>query len=147
MPNFEDILDRKVGEGEKPKPRPAGSYLAIIQGMPTKNEVGQDKHDVVDFRLRLLQPLDDVDRDALADHPPIQEWSGVRDRHFVNSEQAIYYFEQFMKNVLDFEGISMKQALAQCPGKQYVVKMKQRPFINQQNEADIQFEVESRAHV
>ena len=143
-------LDKNIGEIEKPKPcaRPV-PILAVIQGMPkisTRSE--QDEHEVVDFQAPpFVQALDDVDRDSLAEHPPIQEWSGVRDRMFVNSEQAIYYFQEFLRNVLGFEGIAMKQALAQCPGKQYIVKMRLRPFQNQQGEADIQFEVESRAHV
>lgn len=147
MPNFEEILDKPVGEIEKPKPRPAGTYLAVVQGLPVRNKIGTEEHDTVDFKLKLISAGTDVDQDALSEVPPINEWAPVTDRHWVNTEQAIYYFQEFLKNVLDFSGIPIKQAIAESPGRQYYVKMKQRPYVNREGQPDIQFEVESRAHV
>lgn len=147
MPNFEDILDKNIDDIEKPKPRPAGTYLAVVQGIPARNKIGQEEHDVIDFRLRLMSATSDVDSEALADLPPLEEWAAVRDRHWVNSEGAIFHFGEFLKNVLDFSGVPVKQALASSPGKQYYVKMAVRPYVNREGQPDFNFEVESRAHV
>lgn len=147
MANFEEVLDKKVGDIEKPKPRPAGTYLAVVQGLPAMNKIGQEEHPVVDFKLRLMSAGPDVDPEALAECPPMSEWGQVVDRHWVNTEQSIFYFQEFLKNVLDFSGVGIRQALAESPGRQYYVKMKQRPYINREGQPDIAFEVESTAHV
>lgn len=147
MPNFEEILDKTVGEVEKPPPKPGGTYLAAIVGLPTQNKIGQEEHSVVDFRIKLIQAGDDVDRDQMELCGPLADWAPVQDRHWVNTEQAVYYFSEFLKNVLDFQGLPIRQALAQCPGKQYMVTMKQRPFVNREGKADISFDVDSRAHI
>jgi hypothetical protein len=151
MPNFEDILDKPIGEIEKPKPKPAGSYLGVIAGLPKFAKVGQDEMDVVDFQIRLMSAQSDVDQDELAAQPPITEWAPVRHRIFVATEQGVWGLRQFLIHTLGFDegsGNSIKQSLAETPGKQLIVKLSQRPYVNKQTgQPEISTDVESTAHV
>ena len=150
MADFESVLDKKIEEVEKPKPKPVGTYLGVLQGLPTQKKVGQDEMDVIGFRVKLIAPQDDVDAEALADQPPISEWPALRHDIFVHTEQGVWGLKQFLSRTLGFEegeGKTIRQSLAETPGRQLLVKLRQRPFINRDNQPEIATEIESTAHV
>lgn len=148
MADFESVLDKKIEEVEKPKPKPVGTYLGVLQGLPTEKKVGQDEMEVIGFRVKLMSAQEDVDQEDLSAQPPISEWPALRHDIFIHTEQGVWGLRQFLKNTLGFEdgAGTIRQILAETPGRQLLVKVRQRPFINKQNEPEIATEIESTAH-
>lgn len=149
MADFASILNKKASEVEKPKPKPLGTYLAVIQGGVSQREVGDDKMEVLRHKVKLLSPQSDVNADQLAEHPPVSDWGSFNYDWFVNTEQGVFAYTQFLENTLGIEpeDKSLGQMAAETPGRQLLVKLRHRPFINKQNEAETSTEIESSAHV
>jgi hypothetical protein len=62
---FESILDTPADKVERPKPLPAGTYSAIVKGMPEHGVSAQKKTPFVRFTYVLQEAFDDVDEDEL----------------------------------------------------------------------------------
>lgn len=126
MAGFESILSKKSSEVEKPKPLPAGTYLAIVSGPPKKGEIGKDKTDVFDYELKLLQPMDDVNQEELNAVGGLAD-KNIRGRFFL-TEKAAYRLKEFC----DACGVpedekSLGERAALCQGQQVKVLVKQEP--------------------
>ena len=70
MANFTDILNKPAETVEKPKPRPVGTYLCIVDGPHKQRDVkGKDgtEYPVVGFTFKTMQAQEDVDQAALAE--------------------------------------------------------------------------------
>lgn len=63
--SFESILDTPADKVERPKPLPAGTYSAIVKGMPEHGISSQKKTPFVKFAYALQEAYDDVDEDEL----------------------------------------------------------------------------------
>ena len=64
MANFTDILNKPAETIEKPKQRPPGTYLCIVNG-PHKQKEVNDKP-VVSIAFKSMQAQEDVDQAELA---------------------------------------------------------------------------------
>lgn len=120
-PNFSNILKGPVGSAERPKPVPVGTYVALVQGQPRFDKSQQKQTPFVEFQMKLLQPMGDVDTQAL------QEMGGLGERTqrltFYLTEDALWRLDEFLKN-LDLEGIDREQAISQAPGRQCAVTIR-----------------------
>lgn len=130
MPNFTDVLDQPLGEVERPKPVPAGSYLAVIQGQPNYGEVnGKDgPTKIVDLTAKLLQPQEDVNMQELADMGGLGDKS-VRIRFFL-TQNAAFRLDDFLWEHLGIEkgnGKTLRMALSETTGRQVGLKIKHTP--------------------
>ena len=65
-PNFSSILDESPTEIARPQPAPVGSYLCTIIGQPRMGESAKKKTPFVEFDLKPIQALDDVDPEELS---------------------------------------------------------------------------------
>ena len=67
MINFNEVLNMKAGEIEKPPLIPAGTYIAKVHKIPEIGEVGgqDNKYKTIDFMFKLLSPMEDVDQEQL----------------------------------------------------------------------------------
>lgn len=63
--SFESILDTPADKVERPKPLPAGTYAAIVKGMPEHGVSAQKRTPFVRFTYVLQDAFDDVDADEL----------------------------------------------------------------------------------
>ena len=63
--SFESILDTPADAVERPKPLPAGTYEAIVKGMPEHGVSTQKKTPFVRFTYALTAAGEDVDEDEL----------------------------------------------------------------------------------
>jgi len=63
--SFESILDTPADKVERPKPLPAGTYSAIVKGMPEHGVSAQKKTPFVRFTYVLTGAFDDVDEAEL----------------------------------------------------------------------------------
>jgi hypothetical protein len=126
MTSFEEILARTSNEVERPKPYPVGTYLCMVDGPAQFGKVGQNQTDVIDFNLKINQPIEDVDQQAVADMGGV---AGKRTRvRFFLTEAAIWRLDDFLINHLgiDDAGISTKERIAMAPGRPVLATIKHR---------------------
>lgn len=67
MINFNEVLNMKAGEIEKPPLIPTGTYIARVHKIPEIGEVGgqDNRYQTIDFMFKLISPREDVDVDQL----------------------------------------------------------------------------------
>ena len=126
--DFQDILNKPVGDIERPKPYPVGSYVAIVEGLPKFEKVGENQTNCADFTLKLLQPGEDVDKLALMETPI--NGKSIRHRVFL-TEDSLWRAKKFLVDDLqiDDEGgrKSLTQLLNEAPGRQVMITIRHRP--------------------
>lgn len=145
MVDFTSILDKPVDQIEKPKPRPIGTYLGTVVGMPKQvtRVVQGEEVPILSFSVKLVQAQEDVDQEDLQAHGDLSTWPPMQREFWLNSPEAEWALRQFLTNTLDIEpgppGKAKKlgQMVAEAPGKQLIVTLKHRPFTNKQGEAEI----------
>jgi hypothetical protein len=146
MSNFMEVLNKRVDEVEKPKPRPVGSYVASIAGLPKTKDVKTKDGDreVLSFSCKLLMAREDVDQEQLADHGDISAWPPMS-KDFWDGPEALWQITQFLTKVLviDDDGGSktVSELVAESPGKQFIVTLGHRPYVDKQGEPAIQTEI------
>ena len=64
-PQFASVLDMPASDIERPKPLPVGSYVCVVQGQPRIDKSAKKQTEFVEYTLKLLEALDDVDADGL----------------------------------------------------------------------------------
>jgi hypothetical protein len=155
MVDFTDILGKKAAEVEKPRPKPTGTYLASIQGMPKQKKVmvqGEERA-ILSFSCKIMAPRgEDVDLDELADPKvgDISTWPTYNKDIWIDTPEGEYALGQFLENVLGIEPAkkSLGEMAAESPGKQLLVTLKHRPYTDKNtNEAEIATEIGGTAKV
>ncbi len=120
---FESILDMPSSEVERPKPLPVGSYVGVVQGQPRMDKSSKKGTEFVEFTIKLLQALDDVNSDKL------EEMGGIGDK----SVKATYYLTENsvwrLKDFLDHceagdNDMTLGQRVSETPGKSITVKIR-----------------------
>lgn len=125
--NFSDVLNKKLDTIEKPKPLPVGTYYAAVNGAPEIKPRGQNNTLSAEFKLKVLQPDDDVDADALAEAGGLSKERELRHTLWL-TEDALWRAKQFVENCgVDDTNISLSQALQSCVGCQVKIKVKHVP--------------------
>lgn len=139
---FQDALDRKGEEIERPPLAPMGTYRWVVSKMPEMDTIANGRFDVVDFTLKCLEPSEDVDPDAIAEYAAKAGaiTSLVRRHRFLfNTEdegafnKTLFRLKQFLAQHLGVEGIddiSMKEALAESVNRHVLASIKWRPDPN-----------------
>ena len=61
--NFSDVAAKKFEDIEKPPLPPVGTYRWQIMKLPDQNTSGDGRWDIVNFSVRAVEALDDVDMD------------------------------------------------------------------------------------
>lgn len=131
MVDFNDVLNKKADEVEKPKPRPAGSYLGSIVGMPKEKKatVSGEERTILEFSVKLMVPQDDVSQDALAEHPDLSQWAPVRYDLWLTDD--LWGLKRFLTEVLGISGDgdkTFKEMLAEAPGRTAIFKGELKPY-------------------
>lgn len=122
-PNFGSVLDKPSNEIERPRPAPQGSYLCTINGMPRFDKSAKKQTEFVEFSLRPIQAMEDVDEDAL------KEWGGLADKTFKHTfyltENSVYRLKEFLIQDLEIdEQDTLRPMIDETPGKQCLVTIK-----------------------
>lgn len=122
-PNFGAILDKPTAEVNRPPAFPQGSYIAVIQGLPTFGKSTKKQTEFVEFAIRPLQALDDVDEDALKEFGPLGE--STMKLTFYLTEKSAYRLKEFLINDLGLEDEgTMRTMIDATPGQQCVIHVK-----------------------
>ena len=119
-PTFSSVLDMPASDIERPKPLPVGSYVCVVQGQPRIDKSAKKQTEFVEYTLKLLEALDDVDADGL------ESVGGIKDKitkvTFYLTENSVYRLKEFLEHCgvdMEEEG-SLRQYIAEAPGKQVV---------------------------
>lgn len=125
MANFTDILNKPAESIEKPKPRPVGNYVCLVNGPHKQREIN-DKP-VVDIVYKTLQAMEDVDQTALAEAGGVgntltQTFFLVTNDGNDNSWPLVNFLENHLG--ITKAGKSLAQMLSEIPGKQVIVTLK-----------------------
>lgn len=144
MTSFTDALSKPVDTVEKPKPKPAGTYLSMIAGMPKIKKVNtQDgEREILSFAAKPLMAQEVEDQDALAASGELSQWmpQGI---DFWDGEQGEYQAVQFMTNVLGIDpgpkgkAKTIGQMAAEAAGKQLLTTYENYPYTNKAGEMEI----------
>ncbi len=149
MVDFTAALNTSVDAVEKPKPRPVGSYTAVLVGMPSQKTVvvQGDEKPIISFSCKVISAGPDVDQDALAECGDLSSWPPFKRDIWIDSPEGQFALKQFLTNTLDLDakGKSFAELLAESPGKQLTITLKHRPFMNRDGEADISTEIGATA--
>jgi hypothetical protein len=130
-PTFESILDMPAADVERPKPLPAGTYDAIVQGLYEEGASAQKKTQFVQFTFAIQAADEDVDEDDLAEYLTSKDGvtkalSGVTLKnnstkfYTMNADgtrsEALFRLTDFFTHCgIDQEGKSIRQCLSETP--------------------------------
>lgn len=146
--NFQEALNTKVDEIERPPLLPMGTYRWLVEKHPALDTIANGRFDVCDFILKCVEAKDDVDvEDLQAYIENAGDLSGARIRHrFMFNKEDEGNFKRSMFNLKRFitehlgvgeeAGMSLKELLAQSVGQQCLGTIKWRP---DQNDPEIQY--------
>jgi hypothetical protein len=152
MPDFTDILSKKAADVEKPVPKPVGSYLSSIQGMPKQKKVNVQGEErlIVSFNCKAGSPMEDVDLDDL-NNPKVGEistWPSFNKDIWIDTPEGEYQLREFLTKTLDIEPgkKSLGEMCAEAPGRQLIITLKHRPYTDKNtNEAEIATDIGATA--
>lgn len=149
-PNFNEVLSKKYEEVEKPKPRPLGSYLAAIQGVPEQREISSKNGDMIAlaFKCKIMAAVQVDDQEALADQGDIMLWPPMSHDVFIHSPEGQWQLRQFLTETLGIEGEgkSLGEMVSESPGKQLLITLKHEPYTSKANTPEIATRIASTAH-
>ena len=141
--NFADALNVPVNEIERPPLIPVGTYRAQVSKVPSMDTISEDRWDVIDFNMRLVEPLEDVDQDELSKYGGLSPASVIRHR-FMFSREDEAFFKRSLFNVRRFlqdhlkvdmnDSTSLKEALNGAVNHQCIVHVKWRADKNRPEE-------------
>ena len=152
MTSFVDIVNAEntaLDEIKDVPPLPVGSYLVMVNGNYEAVKSGQKQTDGMQFNLRVLQAREDVDPEALSAHLEASNRTlmDITLKHTIwDSPYALTSLRDFLRDTLQINGsLPPKQALAEVPGKQFIVSMIHRPFTDNSGNARLRAEIGSTA--
>lgn len=138
MADFSSILNKKASEIEKPLPKPPGTYLGMVVGLPNQRTVNTKDGErlILSHRLKAMAPMEDVDRDLLSDPKvgDIQTWPSFSKDFWVDSPEGENQYKEFLVNILGIDpgppdnSKTLGEMAAETPSKQLVFELKHRPF-------------------
>jgi len=130
--NFNDALNVKMEEIERPPLIPVGTYRAVVSKVPSTDTIAKGAYDVLDFILKLVEAQDDVDQDELKAYGPLTN-AAVRHRFLFDTEdkskfdRTLYNLKRFLEEHLKVEGGSLKECINNARNQQCLVAVKWRP--------------------
>lgn len=115
--SFADILDMPATEVERPKPKPVGSYLWTVTGMPEHGESSKKKTPFVKFKLTAVQAFDDVDTKELAAAGGVEGM--VTSTTFYKTPDALWRLIDFLDHCgIEADGKTVRQMIDETPNCQ-----------------------------
>ena len=131
-PNFGAILDTPATDIAPPKPLPVGSYVCLVMGLPKMDKSTRKQTEFVEFTLKYMSALDDVDEEALDDAltKPSGEQTALTEKTtkitFYLTENAIWRLKKFLEDDLQIEAEdrTLRQMIDDAPGRQVLIALR-----------------------
>ncbi len=128
--SFASVLDKTSKEIERPKTMPVGSYIGVVQGLPTidKSKIKQTEYS--EYTIKYMSAMDDVDEDDLTkaltkstgEKTNLSEKS-VKTKYY-HTDDSLFMLKQFFEHLdipeEDDDGneLSMRQRMQLVPNRQ-----------------------------
>lgn len=113
-PTFESILDTPADAVERPKPLPAGTYDAIVKGLPEYGESTQKKTPFARFTLAIQSAGEDVDLEELETIGGIGDKT-IRSTYYTTPD-ALFRLTDFLDHCgIDLGDKTIRQAIDETP--------------------------------
>lgn len=127
---FTSILDKPATEVDRPKPLPVGTYVCVVNGLP-KFDKAKTGTEYVEFQLKPLQPVDDVDDEALMSALTRGDGSSkalsdytIRATYYL-TEDSVWRLKKFLEDLgIDSEGKSLRHMIDEAPGRQVAANLR-----------------------
>jgi hypothetical protein len=147
MADFEDVLSIPVNDIEAPKARPAGTYRGQVIGLPVSREWDSkagEHFKAFDFKVKLLEPMEDVSQDDLSEQPPINDWPVQTYTQFYHNEGSLFGLKVLLTEgfKLDGDGKTLRQLLAETPGQQAGFHITQEPYKDRNDKPQIRSRID-----
>lgn len=132
-PNFGSILDKPASEAERPPSIPAGTYLAVVQGLPRFDKSTKKQTDYIEYNIKLLKPFENNDGETDVDLDEVKAMGGVKDKEmkltFYITEKSEYRHKEFLEDDLSLNigDKSHREASQDAAGVQLLVFVSQKP--------------------
>lgn len=123
-PDFTELLSTsKLGEIEKPKPLPPGSYVALVKRQEY-DKSSKKQTPLARFYLEVQSAMEDVDAEALAAFGDVKGKTLKHDLYI--TESSLFMLQDFVLNHigLDLEGKSLEEAIPECVNQLVGVRVK-----------------------
>lgn len=143
MVDFSKITSMSFDNVERPKPAPQGHWLGMIESHEY-GESSQKKTPFVRLNIKLVQPQDDVEQEAIEEAGGMEKITKRTLRHeFYLTEDAAFRLKEFFEEVLqmDTSGQTIADLVPQVNNQQVVVEVGHR--IGGQNNDETFAEVKS----
>ncbi len=148
MASFEEILSKPPSQIKAPQAFPVGTYHTIVEGPPTPGKSSQKQTDFLQFKFKILSPMQDVDAQQAAETQVVGK---VIQTDFYITDNAAWRLTEFLIDHLGLaafngkgEEKSTKELLSEAPGQQVLVKLKHELS---QDGKRVYHRVDSTAHV
>ena len=135
MADFKSILDMPASEVERPKPLPQGTYQCVVDGPHREGKSSQKGTDFVEFSLKPMAALGDVDEEALATALTSKDGSvkalsdkRIRATFYITPDSTFRLTDFLEKDLqIDLEDKSVGQALSEAPNREVLAYLKHVP--------------------
>ena len=111
---FESILDTPAADIERPKPLPAGTYDAVVRGLPEYGESSQKKTPFCRFTYVMQAAGEDVATDELEAIGGINGKT-IRDTYYTTPDAIFRLTDTLERMGIDPEGKSVRQMIDESP--------------------------------
>lgn len=135
MATFGSILDKQSSDVERPKPLPPGTYHCVVDGQPREDKSTKKGTEFVEFSLKPMEALDDVDDDDLkaaltSGDGSVKALADKRIRAtFYLTEDALWRLKKFLTQDLQIEEGKKKirQMIGEAQNRQVLALVKHVP--------------------
>lgn len=99
--NWQDILNKKPEDAEKPKPTPTGTFLATIVKYEFKEAKNDKQTPYVQYHVKLISPEADVDMQSLNEAGGMEKVSArVMYLDFYMTDDSMWRHRDFLEKTL-----------------------------------------------
>lgn len=124
---FQDALDRKAEDIERPRQLPVGTYMFKVDKLPEQGSVAKGAWDTLDFYMRPVEAGDDVDPDEVQAFGDVTN-ARIRHRFMFNTdpgetvafERTMFFLKRFIVEHLGVEwndDMELQEVLSQTVGQ------------------------------
>lgn len=146
MPSFESILDRPASEIKPPPAYPVGTYHCLVDGPPVVGK-SKNQNDFFTFKFKVLKAMEDVNQQEAAEQQMVGK-TFTNDTYVTvggGADDQSWRLKEFLGHLgIEDAGKSLREMLAEAPGKQVLVKLKHQLS---EDGKRVFHRVESTAHV
>lgn len=143
MATLEEIMNTKAAEIKPPEAYPVGTYHCIVDGPPTSGKSSQKQTDFLQFKFKIMSPMQDVDAQKAAE---MQIVGKTLTNDYYITEAAAWRLKEFLVDHLGIveEDKSLREMISETQGRQLLVKL--RHELSQDGKR-VFHRVDSTAHV